>query len=362
MSFPTRSMPYGGFFDVDGKRLALDRVEQQLTQPEVWSDQERSKTLQQQKSRLQVDIDSAGKLDTLLEEAETFLELFREGEEVGDDVARAVRALGDTVESLELSTLLCGDHDASDAILEIHPGAGGTESQDWAEMLLRMYSRWAENHGFKVETLDLQAGEEAGIKSVTLSLRGTHAYGYLQVERGVHRLVRISPFDAQGRRHTSFASVEVLPEIEDDVEVEIEDKELRIDTYRSSGAGGQHVNKTDSAVRITHLPSGIVVSCQNERSQHRNKDVAMSVLRAKLYDRARREAEDKMARMIGEKKRIEWGNQIRSYVLAPYRMVKDHRTGVEVGNADRVLDGDLDAFIRRALVALRGSESKGAAS
>jgi len=355
-------MPCGGFFDVDGKRLALDRVEEQLTQREVWSDQERSKTLQQQKSRLQVEIDSAGELGTLLEEAETFLELYREGEEVGDDLTRAVRALNDAVESLELSTMLCGDHDASDAILEIHPGAGGTESQDWAEMLLRMYSRWAENRGFKVETLDLQVGEEAGIKSATLAMRGTNAYGYLQVERGVHRLVRISPFDAQGRRHTSFASVEVLPEIEDDVEVEIEDKDLRIDTYRASGAGGQHVNKTDSAVRITHLSSGIVVSCQNERSQHRNKDVAMSVLRAKLYDRARREADDRMAQVIGEKKKIEWGNQIRSYVLAPYRMVKDHRTGVEVGDAGRVLDGDLDAFIRRALAALRGSESKGVVS
>jgi peptide chain release factor 2 len=229
-------------------------------------------------------------------------------------------------------------------------------------MLLRMYRRWAENRGFRIETLDLQVGEEAGIKSATLGLHGTNVYGYLQVERGVHRLVRISPFDAQGRRHTSFASVEVIPEIKDDVKVEIDDKELRIDTYRSSGAGGQHVNKTDSAVRITHLPSGIVVSCQNERSQHRNKDVAMSVLRAKLYDRARREADDKMAQEIGEKKKIEWGNQIRSYVLAPYRMVKDHRTGLEVGDADRVLNGDIDPFIRRALAARRISEAKDAAS
>ncbi len=286
----------------------------------------------------------------------------REGEEVGSDLVRAVQALDDRVESLELSTLLCGDHDALDAILEIHPGAGGTESQDWAEMLLRMYRRWAENRGFRIETLDLQVGEEAGIKSATLGLHGTNVYGYLQVERGVHRLVRISPFDAQGRRHTSFASVEVVPEIKDDVKVEIDDKELRIDTYRSSGAGGQHVNKTDSAVRITHLPSGIVVSCQNERSQHRNKDVAMSVLRAKLYDRARREADDRIAQEIGEKKKIEWGNQIRSYVLAPYRMVKDHRTGLEVGDADRVLDGDIDPFIRRALAARRVSEAKDAAS
>jgi peptide chain release factor 2 len=270
-----------------------------------------------------------------------------------------VERLAERVETIELDTLLTGDHDGSDAILEIHPGAGGTESQDWAEMLLRMYVRWAEAHGFRVETLDYQAGDEAGIKSATLGIHGENAYGYLQVERGVHRLVRISPFDAQGRRHTSFASVDVIPEVEGDVAIDLEDKDLRIDTFRASGAGGQHVNKTDSAVRITHLPTGIVISCQNERSQHRNKDVALSVLRAKLYDLARREAEEKMAEEVGEKKKIEWGSQIRSYVLAPYRMVKDHRTGHEVGNADRVLDGDLDGFIRRALATLRGAAEGG---
>ncbi len=220
-------------------------------------------------------------------------------------------------------------------------------------MLLRMYMRWAERRGFKVETLDLQDGEEAGIKSVTLGIHGPNAYGYLRAERGVHRLVRISPFDAQARRHTSFASVDILPEIEDDLDVTIDEKDLRIDTYRSSGAGGQHVNVTDSAVRITHLPTGIVVSCQNERSQHRNREVAMQVLKAKLYDLARREAEAKMAQEVGTKKKIEWGSQIRSYVLAPYRLVKDHRTGVEVGDADRVLDGDLDGFISAALAAMR---------
>jgi peptide chain release factor 2 len=216
-----------------------------------------------------------------------------------------------------------------------------------------MYTRWAEGHGFKVRTLDLQAGEEAGIKSATIEVTGTNAYGYLRAERGVHRLVRISPFDAQARRHTSFASVDVLPEIEDDLEIQIDDKDLRVDTYRSSGAGGQHVNVTDSAVRITHLPTGIVVTCQNERSQHRNKDIALQILRAKLYDVARREAEEKMAKEVGEKKKIEWGNQIRSYVLAPYRLVKDHRTGHEMGDAGRVLGGDLDGFIRAALASLR---------
>ena len=223
-------------------------------------------------------------------------------------------------------------------------------------MLLRMYRRWAENHGFKIRMLDLQPGDEAGIKSATMSVRGPKVYGYLSVERGVHRLVRISPFDAQARRHTSFASVDVLPDIEETDEVQIEDRELRIDTYRASGAGGQHVNKTDSAVRITHLPTGIVVTCQNERSQHRNRDVAMRVLRARLFDIQRREAEQKLAEELGEKKKIEWGSQIRSYVLAPYRLVKDHRTAFEVGDADRVLDGDLDRFMRAALVARREEE------
>jgi peptide chain release factor 2 len=306
-------------------------------------------------------IDAAEHLGTLLEEAETLLELAGEGERVEKELGAAVEALAARVETVELETMLSGKHDTSNAILEIHPGAGGTESQDWAEMLLRMYGRWAENRGFKVETLDYQDGEEAGIKSATLEIKGPNAYGYLRVERGVHRLVRISPFDAQGRRHTSFASVDVIPEVDDAIDIEIEDKDIRIDTYRASGAGGQHVNKTDSAVRITHDPSGIVVTCQNERSQHRNKEVAMSVLKAKLYDLARREAEEKMAQEVGEKKKIEWGSQIRSYVLAPYRMVKDHRTNYEVGNADRVLDGDLDGFIRAALLDQRETESEAAA-
>jgi peptide chain release factor 2 len=249
--------------------------------------------------------------------------------------------------------MLSGPHDGANALVEIHPGAGGTESQDWAEMLYRMYVRWAERRGFKVTALDWQAGEEAGLKSATLAVAGANAYGYLKAERGVHRLVRISPFDAQARRHTSFASLDVIPEVDDDVDIVVDDKDLRVDTYRSSGAGGQHVNVTDSAVRITHLPTGIVVTCQNERSQHRNRDVAMSILRAKLADRARLEAEAKLAKEVGDKKKIEWGSQIRSYVLAPYRLVKDHRTGHEVGDADRVLDGDLDGFIRAFLTSGR---------
>jgi peptide chain release factor 2 len=355
---PRRSVRCGGFFDVAGKQQGLRDLESRLAQPEVWGDPDEAKKLQRERSRIQESIDADLELNSLLEEAQTFLELAREGEEVADDLARSVGRLAERAESIELTTLLTGKHDAGDAIVEIHPGAGGTESQDWAEMLLRMYSRWAERHAFKVEVLDLLAGEEAGIKSVTLAVRGANAYGYLRVERGVHRLVRISPFDAQARRHTSFASIDVIPDVEEDIDIVIDDKDLRVDTFRSSGAGGQHVNKTDSAVRLTHAPSGIVVSCQNERSQHRNREVAMQILRAKLYDRARREAEEKMAREVGEKKKIEWGSQIRSYVLAPYRLVKDHRTGYEMGNADRVLDGDLDGFIRAALATQRAEQGE----
>jgi peptide chain release factor 2 len=249
--------------------------------------------------------------------------------------------------------MLTGEHDAGNAILTIHPGAGGTESQDWAEMLYRMYLRWAEAHGYRVEELDYQRGEEAGIKSATLMVRGRNAYGFLRAENGVHRLVRISPFDSSGRRHTSFASVYAYPELDDAIEVQIEDKDLRVDTYRSSGAGGQHVNVTDSAVRLTHLPTGVVVSCQNERSQHRNREMAMRILRSRLYDLERRRRDEKRQAEEGAKKGIEFGSQIRSYVLQPYRMVKDHRTDVEVGDVDRVLDGDLDPFIRAYLLARR---------
>jgi peptide chain release factor 2 len=321
----------------------------------VWGDPVRAKELQQTRSRLQEGLDQTAELARLTDDARTYLELVREGEGVLDELAAAVQTLGARAEEIELATLLTGESDAASAIVEIHPGAGGTESQDWAEMLVRMYVRWAERHRFKVETLDYQAGDEAGIKSVTLGIQGANAYGYLRAERGVHRLVRISPFDAQARRHTSFASVDVVPEVTEDVDVVIDDKDLRVDTYRSSGAGGQHVNVTDSAVRITHMPSGIVVSCQNERSQHRNREVAMHVLKAKLVDRARREAEAKLAKEVGVKKKIDFGSQIRSYVLAPYRLVKDHRTGHEVGDADRVLDGDIDGFIRSTLAAARAA-------
>ena len=255
---------------------------------------------------------------------------------------------------MEMKTLLSGEHDRSNAIVSIHPGAGGTESQDWAEMLLRMYLRWAENHKYKVEMIEYQAGEEAGLKSVTFTVSGEYVYGYLRSEIGVHRLVRISPFDSNSRRHTSFASVFVSPELDENIEVKIEEKDLRVDTYRSSGAGGQHVNVTDSAIRITHLPSGIVVACQNERSQHRNRDTAMKVLKSKLYELELEKKRQELSRIEDAKSDISWGSQIRSYVLHPYRLAKDHRTKKEVGDVDSVLDGKLDPFITEYLQQQKG--------
>ena len=287
------------------------------------------------------------------------VEWANQGEKVGDDLAQGLDALVAEVEAAEIKKMLGGEHDHSSAILSVHPGAGGTESQDWAEMLLRTYLRWAERRGFSRDIIDYQPGDEAGIKSATITVNGDYAYGLLLAEAGVHRLVRISPFDQASRRHTSFASVFVWPELPDDVEVEVEDKDLRIDTYRSSGAGGQHVNVTDSAVRITHLPTNIVVSCQNERSQHRNRDSAMKVLRARLYDLKLQEQRERLEKIGGEKKDIAFGSQIRSYVLHPYQMVKDHRTKVEVGNVERVLDGDLDFFIKRYLMQKASTESSG---
>lgn len=260
-----------------------------------------------------------------------------------------IRNLSSSLKDLEIHQALSGEHDVGNAIVTIHPGAGGTEAQDWAEMLLRLYLRWAERRGFQTEILDILEGDEAGLKSVTYMLRGEYAYGYMRSEVGIHRLVRISPFDASKRRHTSFASVFVYPEVEDIV-VEVDEKDLRIDTFRASGHGGQHVNKTDSAVRITHLPTGIVVQCQNEKSQHRNKATAMMVLRARLYEHYREQQSEKMKELHDGKKDIAWGSQIRSYVLQPYRLVKDHRTGVEIGNVDAVLDGDIDSFIEAHLM------------
>jgi peptide chain release factor 2 len=272
------------------------------------------------------------------------------GEDVAGDLARGLEDLSSVVETAEAKKLLGGEHDRRNAIVTVHPGAGGTESQDWAEMLLRMYLRWCERRGFKREVIDYQPGDDAGIKSATFTVNGDYAFGLLSAEAGVHRLVRISPFDQAARRHTSFASVFVYPEMPEDVELEIPEKDLRVDTYRSSGAGGQHVNVTDSAIRITHLPTGIVVSCQNERSQHRNRDSAMKVLRARLYDLKLKEQQAELDRISGEKKDIAFGSQIRSYVLQPYQMIKDHRTREQVGDVNRVLDGDLDGFIKAYLM------------
>jgi peptide chain release factor 2 len=272
------------------------------------------------------------------------------GEAVDRELSQALELLDQEVQAGEIKKMLGGEHDRKNAILTIHPGAGGTESQDWAEMLLRMYLRWMERRGFKREMIDYQPGDEAGLKSVTLTVTGEYAYGLLSAEVGVHRLVRISPFDQAARRHTSFASVHAYPELPEDVDVEIEDKDIRIDTYRSSGAGGQHVNVTDSAVRITHLPTGIVVSCQNERSQHRNRDSAMRVLKARLYDLKSREQQANLEKIGGTKKDIAFGSQIRSYVMHPYQLVKDHRTKEQMGDVNRVLDGDIDGFIKAYLM------------
>ena len=289
-------------------------------------------------------LDTYKKLVTDGEELVAWRELLAEG--LADDELGEFRGeLEARLQTLELDLKLSGPDDDKNALISIHPGAGGTESQDWAEMLLRMYLRFAEAKGYEVELLSRLDGEEAGLKSAEFAVRGPNAYGYLQGETGVHRLVRISPYDAASRRHTSFASVDVFPEIEDDVEIEIEDKDLRVDTYRASGAGGQHVNKTDSAVRMTHIPTNTVVSCQNERSQHKNRAMAMKMLRAKLYDLEMKKRQAEIDAREGEKMTNAWGSQIRSYVLHPYRVVKDHRTNTEVGNADRVLDGDLDPFI-----------------
>jgi len=286
-----------------------------------------------------------------LEEAKIFAEMANEGDaDAARETLAKIEATEGAITALEMQRMLGGEYDAGNAIVTLHPGAGGTEAQDWAEMLLRMYLRWAERRGFKTEVVDLQPGEGAGIKSATFTVEGPYAYGYLRAEAGIHRLVRISPFDANARRHTSFASLFVYPEIAEEVEVEINEADLRVDTYRSSGAGGQHVNKTDSAVRLTHIPTGIVVACQNERSQHKNKSMAMKILRARLYELEQQKQREKLDALNKTKRDIAFGSQIRSYVLHPYRLVKDHRTGVEIGNTDAVLDGDIDRFIEAFLI------------
>jgi peptide chain release factor 2 len=325
-------------------------LEAKAAAPDFWKHPEQAQDVLRRRRRLQTERDLSESLQRKANDLQVLVDWAGQGEDVGADLQAGLDELDTEVEAGEVKKLLGGEHDDKNAILTIHPGAGGTESQDWAEMLARAYLRWAERRDFKTELIEWQPGDEAGVKAVTMTVTGDFAYGLLLAEAGVHRLVRISPFDQAARRHTSFASAYVWPELPDDIEVEIEDRDLRIDTFRSSGAGGQHVNVTDSAVRITHLPTNIVVSCQNERSQHRNRDAAMKVLRSRLYDLREREQQAKLDDLGGEKRANAFGSQIRNYVLHPYQMVKDLRTQVETGNVERVLDGDFDPFIKAYLL------------
>lgn len=328
-----------------------------ISQDGFWDDPDAAQKVMQQLSNEKAPIET---YRSLLQRHEDLHTLWEIGMEEQDDALTTelkaeIGDMANLLEKQELEMLLSGEYDENNAIITLHPGAGGTESQDWAAMLLRMYTRWVEAKGYKAEVLDLLPGDEAGIKSATLLVTGRNAYGYLKAEKGVHRLVRISPFDASGRRHTSFASLEVMPEINDDIEIEVDSKDLRVDTFRASGAGGQHINKTDSAVRLTHIPSGIVVSCQSERSQIQNREMAMRLLKAKLFERERVAREQKQAEIRGENKDIAWGSQIRSYVFHPYSLVKDHRTNVEMGNIQAVMDGDLNLFIDAYLKKFRSA-------
>lgn len=318
-----------------------------MLEPNFWDDQQEAQKIINESNALKEMVNGYRELESQQEDLEVTYELAKEenDQELKEELEAELEGFKKKLNEYELQLLLNGPYDANNAILELHPGAGGTESQDWCSMLLRMYTRWGEKKGFKVETLDYLPGDEAGVKSVTLLFKGHNAYGYLKAEKGIHRLVRISPFDAAGRRHTSFVSCEVMPEIDDNIEVEVRPEDLRVDTYRASGAGGQHINKTSSAVRITHIPTGIVVSCQSERSQIQNREQAMKMLKAKLYQKEVEEKEKQLAEIRGEQKEIGWGSQIRSYVFHPYSMVKDHRTNVETGNVQAVMDGEIDPFI-----------------
>ncbi len=329
----------------------MQELDEVMLEPGFWDNQENAQKVISESNALKASVGSFHELNDTQENLEMTLELLREeaDEELQEELVSELKEFKKKMEDFDLQMLLSDEFDSSNAVLEIHSGAGGTESQDWASMLLRMYTRWAEDQGYKVETLDYQAGDEAGVKSVTLSIKGHNAYGYLKAEKGVHRLVRISPFDSSGRRHTSFSSVEVMPEFDGDIDIEIRTEDLKIDTYRSSGAGGQHVNTTDSAVRITHIPTGAIVTCQTERSQIKNRERAMNLLKAKLYQIKVEEEEARLAEIRGEQKEIGWGSQIRSYVFHPYSMVKDHRTNEESGNVGAVMDGEIDMFINAYL-------------
>ncbi|MFN2376130.1 MAG: peptide chain release factor 2 [Candidatus Binatia bacterium] len=341
----------GRRLDVDTLRKRFEELDARSQDPSLWENREAAGAVLRERSSLDTRIQHFTKLQQANADVSVYLEMADEGdEEAAGELMSHLEACEKQLDDIELQQMLSGEYDLSNAIVEIRPGTGGTESQDWAEMLLRMYLRWCERRGFKTTLTELQPGEGAGIKSASLIIEGEYAYGYMRAEAGIHRLVRISPFDNAGRRHTSFASVMVWPEIDDTIEIEIRPEDLRVDTYRAGGAGGQHINKTDSAVRLTHIPSGLVVACQNERSQHKNKAFAMKLLASRLYELERQKQEAKMAELGTTKVEAGFGSQIRNYVLAPYRMVKDVRTGYEVGNADAVLDGDIDAFITEYLM------------
>ena len=344
--------------EIPAKEEKIAELEYKMGEPSFWDDAAAAQKLNQELAALKGGVDTYKGLMAKYEDAETLYEMgIEEGDaSMEDDIRAELDLIAEGLETLQLEVLLSGDYDANDAILTLHAGAGGTEAQDWTQMLLRMYGRWAERHGFTVETADLQPGDEAGVKSATLFIKGHNAYGFLKSERGVHRLVRISPFDSQARRHTSFSACDVMPEIDDAVEVPINMDDVRVDYYRASGAGGQHINKTSSAVRMTHEPTGIVVQCQNERSQLQNKEQCMKMLRAKLFELEQEKKEEEIAKLEGVQQKIEWGSQIRSYVFQPYTMVKDVRTNAETGNVQAVMDGEIDPFIRAYLNAKANHE------
>ncbi|QDI91849.1 peptide chain release factor 2 [Salicibibacter halophilus] len=342
-----RLAEFRGSLDLEAKESRIKELEEEMTFPGFWDNPDASKEVIDETNALKETAHTFRELEEELENLKVTQELLQEeeDEELREDLEQGIRSLSEKINQFELKMLLSDPHDEKDAILEIHPGAGGTESQDWAQMLLRMYTRWAEKRKFKVEKLNYLPGDEAGLKSVTLLIKGQDAYGHLKAEKGVHRLVRISPFDSSGRRHTSFASCEVMPEMDEDVNIEVAAEDLKIDTYRASGAGGQHVNTTDSAVRITHIPTNTVVQCQNERSQIKNREHAMKMLRARLYQQELERQQQELDELRGNQSEIGWGSQIRSYVFHPYNMVKDHRTNYEVGNSEAVMDGAIDVFI-----------------
>lgn len=339
--------------DIAGKKTQISELEKQAAQPDFWDDMENSQKILQKTKQLKDKVAAYENLKSSWEDALVLIDLANEenDESMMSEISKTVETVKSSVEKMTLETLLSGNYDRCNAIMTFHSGAGGTEAQDWVEMLMRMYQMYAQKNGYTVETIDILPGDDAGVKSATISINGINAYGYLKSEKGVHRLVRISPFDASGRRHTSFASIEVMPEIDDEIEINIKPEDLKIDTYRSSGAGGQHINKTDSAVRITHIPTGIVTACQTQRSQHQNKDYAMKMLKAKLAELAEQQQKEKIEDIKGVQKEIAWGSQIRSYVFHPYNLVKDHRTGFEMGNIGAVMDGDIDGFINAYLKA-----------